>query len=117
MDVTHEARAMDVQEDYKTEVSRILKHFGANVRELRSVREGISQEALADLAGLHRTEIGRIELGMVEPRLITLLIVARYLRATPNDLVDGLWIPKNRKPRPEPLERRHEPSVAPDVPR
>jgi transcriptional regulator with XRE-family HTH domain len=92
---------MNTHDDYKTEVNRILKHFGANVRELRTAREGISQEQLADLTGLHRTEIGRIELGVVEPRLITLLIVARYLRATPNDLVDGLWIPTNRKPRPE----------------
>ncbi len=91
---------MNTQDDYKTEVNRILKHFGANVRELRTV-EGISQEGLAEASGLHRTEIGRIELGMVEPRLVTLLIVARYLRTTPNDMVDGLWIPTSRKPRPE----------------
>ncbi len=90
-----------MSDDYKTEVSRILKHFGANVRALRTDRVGISQEGLADLAGLHRTEIGRIELGVIEPRLVTLLIVARYLRATPNDLAHGLWIPTTRKPRPE----------------
>lgn len=94
---------MHTRDDYKTEVSQILKHFGANVRELRTTREGISPEGLADLTGLHRTEIGRIELGIVEPRLITMLIVARYLRVTANDLVEGLWIPASRKPRPEAL--------------
>ena len=40
--------------------SPILKVFGQNVRRLR-VEQGLSQEQLADKAGLHRTYIGMIE--------------------------------------------------------
>lgn len=40
--------------------SPILELFGQNVRKLR-VERGLSQEQLADKAGLHRTYIGMIE--------------------------------------------------------
>lgn len=40
--------------------SAILKQFGDKVRELRK-EKGLSQEELADKAGLHRTYIGMIE--------------------------------------------------------
>lgn len=40
--------------------SPILEVFGQNVRKLR-VEQGLSQEQLADKAGLHRTYIGMIE--------------------------------------------------------
>lgn len=38
----------------------ILKKFGDKVREERN-KKGLSQEELADLAGVHRTYIGMIE--------------------------------------------------------
>ena len=40
--------------------SDILREFGEKIRGLRKAR-GISQEELAEMAGLHRTYIGMIE--------------------------------------------------------
>ncbi|MGI8544964.1 MAG: helix-turn-helix domain-containing protein [Aridibacter sp.] len=40
----------------------IQQKFGENVRKIR-LQRGISQEKLAELAGLHRTYISSIELG------------------------------------------------------
>jgi transcriptional regulator with XRE-family HTH domain len=40
--------------------SRILKLFGQRVRDER-LKQGLSQEALAEKAGVHRTYIGMIE--------------------------------------------------------
>ncbi len=41
-------------------MAKILEYFGVRVRELRKQR-GLSQEKLAELAGVHRTYIGMIE--------------------------------------------------------
>lgn len=41
---------------------QLLKHFGEKIKELRTAR-GLSQEALAELTGFHRTYIGMIERG------------------------------------------------------
>jgi len=43
-------------------VANIRKTFGERVRELRKAKS-VSQEGLADAAGLHRTYIGAIERG------------------------------------------------------
>jgi transcriptional regulator with XRE-family HTH domain len=40
--------------------SKVLKNFGNKVRQERT-KKNLSQEALADLAGVHRTYIGMIE--------------------------------------------------------
>lgn len=40
--------------------SPILEAFGQNVRKFR-IEQGLSQEQLADNAGLHRTYIGMVE--------------------------------------------------------
>jgi transcriptional regulator with XRE-family HTH domain len=97
--VTGEAHAGDLA--YKEERSRLLKRFGANVQRVRRSHErGVSQEELAMLTRLHRTEIGKIEQGIVEPRLSTLLILAEGLEVSIAELVEGLSAPSERKPAP-----------------
>ena len=59
------------------------------MRDLRA-REGISQEGLAHSSGIHSTSIGRIERGGREPRLTTILKLAKGLGVEPGELVDGL---------------------------
>jgi transcriptional regulator with XRE-family HTH domain len=44
------------------DVGRYRRVFGDRVRELRA-STGLSQEALADVAGLHRTYVGSVERG------------------------------------------------------
>ncbi len=66
-----------------------LERFAANLRRERE-RQGISQEALAELAGLHRTQASKIERGLREPKLSTIAKLCRALNVTPNDLYDGI---------------------------
>jgi transcriptional regulator with XRE-family HTH domain len=91
---------MSTRDAYKTELSAYLDAFATNVRRLR-LRRRISQEMLSALTGLHRTEIGRIEQGAVEPRLTTLVILADALGVRLDDLVAGLWVPLERRPSPQ----------------
>ncbi len=59
----------------------IEKRFGKRVRELRQAR-GISQEDLADLAGMHRTYLGGIERGERNPCLRNISAIAEALGVT-----------------------------------
>lgn len=77
----------------------ILVAFGRRVRALREDM-GMSQEDLADRADVHRTEIGLIERGQREPRLSTVLILARALGAPPGALIDQLPTPTLRRTFP-----------------
>jgi transcriptional regulator with XRE-family HTH domain len=63
--------------------------FGRNLRRQRE-RVGLSQEALGDLCDLHRTEISLLERAGREPRLGTIVKLARALKIKPADLLDGI---------------------------
>jgi transcriptional regulator with XRE-family HTH domain len=96
---------MSSWQDYEAERERILKEFGDRIRSLRKQKGHApkwvyGQEKLADDARLHRTEIGDIERGKTEPRLLTLVCLADGLGVTLNDLVEGLPVPEGRKPPP-----------------
>lgn len=86
---------------YKAELARFLEGFGTNVRRVRiAKRPRCSQEQLSDITRLHRTEIGKIEQGAVDPRLTTLVILADGLSVSVDELLAGLWVPAERRPSP-----------------
>ncbi len=85
-------------EAYKEELARFLEGFGNNVRKVRTEEARFSQEHLSSATRLHRTEIGKIEQGKVDPRLSTLFILADGLNVTVDELLIGLWVPTERKP-------------------
>lgn len=61
--------------------------LAANVRRLRKER-GWSQEMLAHFAGLHPTEVSRLERGLREPRLRTVMQLAGAFRCSVLDIVE-----------------------------
>ena len=63
--------------------------FARNVRRERK-RKGLSQERLAAACRLHRTEISLLERGAREPRLSTIVRVARALELPPAALLEGI---------------------------
>jgi len=67
--------------------SRTRKLFGKRLRELRTDR-GLSQEQLADLAGLHRNYIGNIERGENGIGIDNIVLLARTLKVKPAVLFD-----------------------------
>ena len=72
--------------------------FGANLKTIRR-RRGISQEDLAFMAGLHRTETGMLERGIRLPRIDTFVKLCGSLDAKPNELLSGIvWVPGGLRP-------------------
>jgi transcriptional regulator with XRE-family HTH domain len=69
---------------------------------LRREREkfGLSQEALADLAGLHRTYVGSVERGEYNISIDNIERLARALGAEPADLLQKPLNTKTEKKNP-----------------
>ena len=84
---------MDNKSDryYVLEVSENieLNKFGEQVRRLRKAK-GLSQEQLAELAGLHRNYIGGIERGERNVALLNIVRLARALKVSPSYLLEGI---------------------------
>ena len=62
-------------------VDTLAQQFGTVVRRLRE-SAGLSQEALADRAGLHRTYISMLERGLRMPSILVVKQLARALATT-----------------------------------
>ena len=62
--------------------SKILKQFGQRVREER-LKQGLSQEALAEKAGVHRTYVGMVERA---EKIITLTNIEKFAKALGVDI-------------------------------
>lgn len=71
------------------ELTKLRKHFGERVRELRQ-RVGLSQEEFGFECCLHRTYIGSIERGEANLTLENIAILAIVLRCSIGDLFPNL---------------------------
>ncbi|MFB2597912.1 helix-turn-helix domain-containing protein [Herbiconiux sp. P17] len=69
-----------------SDAARLL---GARIRDERH-RFAINQMELAELAGLHFTNLGKIERGQANPSLHTILRIAGALNLNPAELLDGM---------------------------
>jgi DNA-binding helix-turn-helix protein len=65
----------------------ILIKFGERVRKER-LEQGLSQEDLADKAGVHRTYIGMIERAEKNITLENIEKIAKALNIAPKELID-----------------------------
>ena len=61
--------------------------FGPVLKRVR-VERGLTQEQLAEAAGLHRTEISLLERSRRKPLLETIVVICRGLGVTPGELLD-----------------------------
>ena len=63
----------------------LLRNLGDELRERRK-EEGLSQEALADQAGVHTNVIGRIERGVYNPSILVLHAISTRLGVSLSEL-------------------------------
>lgn len=75
-----------------TPLSPATKRFGQRVRARRN-ELGLSQEALADVAGLHWTFVGQVERGQRNLNLHNICKLAKALEMDPGTLTEGLKPP------------------------
>lgn len=73
----------------KPPISDAAAEFGRRVRARRE-QLGLSQEKLADVAGLHWTFVGQVERGRRNLSLHNILKLAEAVRADPAELIQGL---------------------------
>lgn len=64
-----------------------LKALGEAIRARRGEIEGLSQEGLADLAGMHRTYVSEIERGLRNPSYRNLFKLAAALEVPLSELI------------------------------
>ncbi len=63
----------------------VKKEFGLHLKKLR-LSQGLTQEELADKAGMHFTYIGQIERGIRNPSLVNLQKLAKALKVDASKL-------------------------------
>lgn len=73
-----------------TKRNKELQLIGKNIKKIRASKK-MSQEELANVSELHRTYIGNIERGEKNPTILTLLMIAKALHVTLNELLEGIY--------------------------
>jgi transcriptional regulator with XRE-family HTH domain len=67
----------------------VLERFGGNLLRIRQARK-LSQESLAERAGIHRTQISLFETGQRQPLILTLVRLAGALEVSTSTLLEGI---------------------------
>jgi transcriptional regulator with XRE-family HTH domain len=88
----------------------VLQRFGGNLLRIRQARR-LSQESLAERAGVHRTQISLFETGQRQPLLETLIRLAGALEVPLPTLLEGIAF------RPGPGNGEFVVSDPPELPR
>lgn len=70
-------------------MNNILQALGDSIQKIRK-SQGISQEKLAELTGLHRTYISDLECGRRNPSVMTLMKISQALAVTMTFLLKDL---------------------------
>jgi transcriptional regulator with XRE-family HTH domain len=65
---------------------KLLKSIGKRLREVRTER-GFSIAGLADEADIDRSNLSRIEAGLVDPSISTIYVLAEALKISPAELL------------------------------
>ncbi len=69
----------------------VAEQFGTNLRSLRLGRQSdLSQEQLARLANLHRSEVSKLERGMYDPLLTTIVKLGSVLDVRIDELLNRI---------------------------
>lgn len=68
---------------------QILRHIGQNVKAAR-LKVGLTQECLAELAGVHWQTISYVENGKFLFSIVTFTKISQALEISPNRLLEGL---------------------------
>ncbi|MCE7995155.1 MAG: helix-turn-helix transcriptional regulator [Roseivirga sp.] len=68
---------------------KYFQKLGARIKQLREER-GLDQKAFAFDCEIGRTQLYMIENGKTNPRLLTLMRIAKGLEVTVSDLLEGL---------------------------
>jgi transcriptional regulator with XRE-family HTH domain len=66
-----------------------IEVYAQNVVKARRAQH-LTQEQVSDRSGVHVTEVSRIERGLRDPRVSTLIRLARALDVRPSQLLDGI---------------------------
>lgn len=99
--------------DLRSSREIVVERFAENLKKARRV-SGLSQETLGLLAGLHRTEIGKLEYAERIPRIDSVVKLATALDITVDQLVDGVtWEPPRRLGEAGHFKARHAQSQQP----
>ena len=81
---------------------QILRRIGQNVKAAR-LKAGLTQECLAELAGVHWQTVSYIENAKYLCSVITFFKISQALETSPNRLLDGL--PEADKERMEKIKK------------